>query len=577
MVYRGICSTVATEPNASTLSLQRRALPSILHGLGCKSEVQVKAVTHALSRLSAASLLPARPLAGLPLTVIAGPWSKLVPDSSVDGWGEPQMRVTNAWLAGGGHIQADISDEEAAYDYSWGTEPGTDMVEADLKTFHAGVPSTYVAVWPSELLEAVFPNITDCGIVNPNARKALLDVVLVADMLRGDCPCLKKEYPLFVVLPDVPTLLDSVNQGKTTFCTHYAKAAVPGLAQEMKFRDSTSAPDQRAIAHELRMNGTACLDEFSIPRSTSAFLSRENLASLSTGGAVSAGMVLSNGNEKIMLSHALFMSCKALDMTEDLLTRGIYIFLRALSNEERSMPGVWESLKTARLSILLRLGALAMIQANDLAAKLNARQHSTAGWRYGAHRSLAMILYQIRTGCSDMEAEKAVLDAVLENRNRMIEHMRKADDEGVVMSQQQSRDMRMTLEQMFSETGSPEIKLMADYLNAKATAGAPTAKSASCGMLAKARMAVEGRQDQPLSIGFNQWTNLGSAIGDRMVSTLIGNEVKKRIPEGHGWRIPGMAGVDGWFLFRRKSRADGQTLVSLVQVPAVQGQIIAAP
>jgi hypothetical protein len=565
MVYRGVCSTV--EPSGpSVLALQRLVLPAILHGLGCKSEVQKAAVRHALDRLAVMNLLPAKALTSLPASVIAGPWSMLVPDASVDGWGEPLMRATNAWFAAENRVQADVPDEEAVYDYAWNTEPGEDDQNKDLAAFAAGVPDQYGAIWPSELIGALFPNIMGGGITDPEARKSLLDVCLLGDLMREDCPAFYGEYPIFSVLPEAPTLLDSVNQGKTVFCSQYARACVPSLFKVRKFRDSSSAPDQRAIADEIRRNGTVCLDEFSIPRSHLAVLSRDNLASLTTGGAVPMGKVMSNSNEEISLKHPLFVSAKALDMTEDLLTRGIYIFLRDLSADERSATGVWDILKGPKLAILMRLGALAQIQAHGLVQKLNAMQHSTTGWRWGAHRSLAMLLYQIRTGCSLLEAEQAIVGAVLENRTRMLEHIRRADDEGVTMSQQQSRDMRVTLEQVFSEVGPQEAAHMALYMqNKPATgrSGQTTGMSASIGTLARARMSVDGRQDQPLGVGFNQWTNLGISIGDRMVSTLLGNEIKVRVPEHKGWRLPGMAGVDGWHLVRRRSRVDGQMLVSL--------------
>jgi hypothetical protein len=568
MVHDGKCVMVALESTTNLLAHQRRALPIIMAGLGCVSEVQKKAALYVLNRLTTGDLLGASAYSDLPYTVIAGRWSKLQSDRSVDGWSEAKMRVSNAWVAGGGVIEADLTDEEAVLNYSWPTFPMKDDMVEDLDAFKTGVPDRYHAVWPSEVLTAAFPNLTNCGISDPVARAVMFDVILVADMLRSECPCLRGEYPMFVVLPDVPTLTESVNQGKTTLCLQYAKASVPGLSRAMKFRDSASAPDQRAIADELRRMGTICLDEFSIPRSDNALLSRSNMASITTGGAIPMGLVLKNSNEEVSLKHPLFMSSKALDMTEDLLTRSICLFLRDLTDAEKNAEGVWEFLKTTKLAILMRLGALEKIQRHGLADKLNKMKHSAAGWRFGAHRSVAILLYQLRTSCPLAEAEQAIKIAVAENKVRMMDHARTADDQGVIMSQRESRDMRITLEQLFADVTGNEVKVMADFIVSRSsTSIARMASRTGMKGLMQARMAVDGRQDQPLSVGFNQLTNLGMSVGERMVSNLLANEIKRRIPEQAAWRLPGIAGAVGWFLYRHKGRGDGSLSVTLVHEP----------
>jgi len=572
MVHDGVCTVVKLEGTTNLLAHQKRALPTLIAGLGCKSDVQKAAVMYVLARLTIGDLLPVAPYGELPLVVIAGRWSRLISDRSVDGWSECHMRVTNAWQADSGVVTPDVPDEEAVLEYSWPVHGSTRELVADLDSFKLGVPKQYVPAWPSDLLEAVFPNLTDCGMSDMNARRAILDVVMIGDMIRDYCPHLRGEFPLFLTLPDEPTLEASVNQGKTTFCTQYAKACVPGLSRAMTFRDSTSAPDQRAIADEIRRMGTICLDEFSIPRTNAAVLSRANMAALCTGGAVPMGLVLKNENSELTLRHPLFASAKALDLTEDLLTRGVFVFLRALTDAERTAKGVWEQLKTARLSILMRLGAMAQIEQHGLIDKLNAvTEHSTAGWRYGAHRSLAILLYQIRTGASWDVAAQAIVLAIVENKQRIIEHTRMADDNGVIMSQRESRDMRITLEQLFAEVTGSEAQTMQSYLKSRSSNQLGFAQGrASMKALMQARQAVDGRQDMPIATGFNQVTNLGAAVGERIVSNLLAAEIRKRVPEMTAWRLPGIAGVQGWFLYRHRGTArDGSVGVSMVCEPTM--------
>ncbi len=564
VTYGGKCVLIRLDTVTNLLGQQKRILPIVLAALGCVSEVQVRAVMHAMNRLTVMNLLPALGMGELPYTIIAGRWSCLVSDRSVDGWSECGMRVSNAWVAHNQAITRDIDDEEAVLGFAWSTTQQNIDVTRDLQRFETGVPTTFNPLLPGDVLEYMFPNITECGVADPDARKVLVELVLVADILRSQCPCLYGEYPYFAVLPDAPTLESSVNQGKTTLCMHYAKASVPGISGAMRFRDTNSAPDQRAIADEIRKFGTVCLDEFAIPKMDTALLSRSNLASLTVGMPVAVGKVMSNENEPVRLRHPICLSAKALELSEDLLTRGIYVFLRQFTPAERNRPGVWESLKSAQLGIMLRLGTVAMIEREGFAATLNAMQHSTQGFRYGAHRSLGILLYQHRTKCSWAQAEGAFLAAIATNRAYMSTHIRSADDQGVIMSMRDNRDVRITLEQLFADVTASDAALMKTYIDTKGQ-GMLTFRRATMAQLMRARMAIDGRQDQPLGNGFNQVTNFGGVVGDRLVSTALATEVKRRIPEGAAWRLPGIAGTLGWFLYRYRTRKDNTMLVTIEQ------------
>lgn len=497
-----------------------------------------KALSIVLNGLVYQDLRSAEPIGSLPPTVIAGPWSR-VEHWRGDEWSQVHARVTGVWhLDATGRIVEGLIDPQWVLDYIWPTDAPSSASDHACNEARLSVPPQAVPARPSELFGPIFPNL-----VGSPADMALLDAVILADFLRPDIPELAIEYPIVCILPETPTLVESVNQGKTTLAFQLARVLSPGLPSPIAFRDSSSAPDQRTVSEDIRHYGTICLDEFAMPRSPSHTLSRGNLASLATGGAVAAGRVYENIGASLKLRHPLVISAKALELTEDLITRSVFFYVRQLTDAERNRPEVWRLLSTAKLAYAVRFNAVAFLSSTGFRDTIKTKIASAVSgrWRFGVHRLIAAEL---------IGSAEAVDTALANQRKRFLEHYRIADEQGVITSLREARDTRITLEQFFADLSAFDLQTMADACR-RSGGVAGTDSSfwrASVASLWKARCALlngmtPGQAMQVL-------TSLGYRISDRTAVTALTTEIATRIEPNAALRVPGPAGQSGWFVFR---------------------------
>lgn len=551
-IYRnGKVYEAEIQRSSNVISHQRNLVGLISTAFGVKGhEVVQKWLVSVLSRLTVHDLLPTEPLGALPSTVIAGPWTRLTACRG-DDWAAVHMILEGVWrlVPETGRVVECVSDLDTILSYHWPLGHDDTARKYQQNAARTSIPPQAVPAKPSSLLRDVFPNI-----VGDDDVWLMLDTLLIADQLRPHIPPLANEYPIIFILPDTPTLAHSVNQGKTTLALQLARAFAPGLPAVVAFRDSSSAPDQRAVSEDIRTYGTACLDEFSMPRSASHTLARSNLASLATGGAIAAGRVFENRGADLRLLHPLVISAKAVDLTEDLITRSVFFYVRQLTDAERQRPQIWNLLSTNKLAYALRLNVAMYVRETGLLDTVKARigEASSGGWRFGIHRLIAGIL------ANDPGAADRIIAA---QRRRYTEHTQIADEQGVLLSLREARDVRITLEQFFADLTTFDLHSIADACR-KASVQHGAFWVAPVPALWRARAALMDVASPGAAL--QQLAGLDFRVSDRSAVVALQTEIMARIPPNHALRIPCAAGDDGWFIFHSDRR---NTCIALIHAP----------
>lgn len=409
------------------------------------------ALEWAAANVGADDLIPAEPLSALPGAILAGQWSTLLPAMAdgVPGFLNPGARLSGVWRASQGRVTSYDGDDADCLDWAWNTSSAARSHE-DQRRYARRLPATYPVVAPSTLLKRFFPNWVlpsrDDQPVEHAAYCAIVDAAICASILRSDRDDLMREFPLIAILPISPSAEESTNQGKGLLTQVIAGAFVPGI-QLLTAPDSGSAPDNRAVAGDIELQGTLALDEFQIPTARSHCLSRDNLQSLCTGGQVTAGKVYENSG-KVRLRHSLVVNAKWLDMSDDLVNRTIPLFLDALPDDQRNRVDVKEMLENGQAATMVRLAAVSLVETAGLASlgQPPARVTNEA-WRFTTHRLLAAALFKHAHADLEIswdEALHAIDDARFSFGDDLRRHQQLADETGVSATTQSGINLRLS-------------------------------------------------------------------------------------------------------------------------------------
>lgn len=406
------------------------------------------ALEWAVASLGFDDLIPAEPIAVLPGSILAGPWSSLLPAvrEGTPGFLNPGVRLSGVWRASQGRVTPFDGDEADCLDWAWNTADASRAFD-ERRRFAKRLPSTYSLVAPSTLLKSYFPNwVLPDPVEQPIDHAAyccIVDAIICASVLRSDRDDLAREFPLVVILPISPSAEESTNQGKGLLTQAIAGAFVPGI-QLLTAPDSGSAPDARAVAGDIENLGTLALDEFQIPSTRSHCLSRDNLQSLCTGGSVTSGKVYENSG-KIRLRHSLVINAKWLDMSDDLVNRTVPLFLDALPDGQRNRTDIKEMLENGQISTLIRLAAVATAENAGLAELTHPSARATSGaWRFTAHRLLAAALFKHSQSTGWDEAFAAIDEARSSFGDDLRRHQQMADETGVSATTQSGVNLRLS-------------------------------------------------------------------------------------------------------------------------------------
>lgn len=560
-------------PGATLMGQSRQIMAEIVKNLGIASSKGAVANPLAMAFKTATNsmalnkLLRRRALASLSGLVLCGSWSTLDPDpSAMEGFIQHGFRLQDVWLAQNGRVEKTHGESANILGYDWNIQDAAHAkhyeVRRNLETI---IPETYEAGFASDLFFQAFPNAQTEG-YDRDVLMCLFDAPLIASLIRPEMPLFNREFPIVTFLPSNPTLDDSTNQGKSLAALVYTRIMQPGITRITQALDSGSAPDIRAIADMLRTHGTVCLDEFRVPKAANHPLSSANLFALSTGGSIPIGKVLGNTADSVILQHSLVVAAKAMDVGPDTMNRVVSFYLAPLTNEQRSNGKMIDQLESGALSLKARLGLIALIQEHDIIGQVSARVNGSSNeMRFRGHRTIAQILYKIRTGLDDT----GVIDKTVASlQARFAEHIQEADDSGVLSMMEDGRSLRVRLSSIFTDLSVAEVSTMADHMASKALAERQGYKATTVTELLQARLNIAGLFGKPFSDLLVFLSGSRIRTGNRQVSIALSREIRNTVYHAQGWRLPGHLGLAGWHLFRFDNGTS--QLVALVNVNAAE-------
>lgn len=512
------------------------------------------ALSDAVRNANRSDLLPRRALACLPGSVLYGPWSSYAPDAmACEGFFQHGVRLDSVYFASGGQVRpaSDLDPSpEDLLGYDWNPSPIADGLRNAKAVWEDQLVRRYdTSHWPSEVLAATFPNLRFLC----DAHQSWLDAVLIAQVLRGEVVSLRHEFPLLVFLPSDPTESGSTNQGKSTIAYAVLNALAPG-AVLTKVRASASAPDVRAAAKLIERNGTVGLDEFQLPNGHDAMLSRDNLQSLSTGGSVPIGQVLSNDPMEVQLRAPLVINSKALPMPADLVNRSLVYWLNDLSGEQRGNVAAFDSAKSGRLSLLMRLAAIGMAETHSLIDSVlpAAPTGATDGSRWVRIRSLAIAIHRVRFPALSVEAASAAIDEATRRQSEsQRKHVQLADQCGTLAVLEAGRSGVARLSGLFEGMTDDECVRTRVFAGMRSR---NRPEGATVDDILRARASILGMDDRPLAdlVRFLFGSNHPFCKqGSRAILMAFEAEMANRMPEPDTtWMLPDFAGYSGWRLRR---------------------------
>lgn len=564
VVHLAGVSTIIEPERSNAVGTWGRAKSALLGALGARKPggraqppLGTRAVEAVVEDLDVNNLLRKESLGALPANYLGGPWTMPVPDHSThDGFFQTGLRLSGVWAARDGKVTKDYLDPATLLAYDWNCkDPAAYNKERDL--FSSSLPKEYSKAWPSEVFHDAFPNLDLSWCPGLElAAKALLDVPVAASLVRSQRPEFLTEYPAIVFMPATPSPSDSTNQGKSQAALVYARATNPAITRLVSINDSSSAPDIRTVAGEIRSVGSIAIDEFRPPKNQTHIFAHDNMQALCTGSSVASGRVYENDGTVALRSSPVF-SAKVYEVPHDIQNRSLAHWLGPLTDEMRSRSTVLEEIRTGALSLRMRLGMHAILETTPILENYAAcgRQSSSRGLRFDAHRTLAGCLLAERAKVS-LEEAYSQLDKVIElMHTRMRHHVQLAVDSGLVAAMEFGTALRLRLSYLFDDMGVDEFKKFRATANALAStrAAGPTSGVTPKELLL-AWATLRGMENSPYQSFLTVLTGAKRHVSNRAVVEALRASIYELMPaEGSQWIVSGESGlVEGWVLVRGK-------------------------
>ncbi len=518
-----------------------------------------QAVSAAIAHLEVNHLLRKETLGSLPANLLAGPWTMAVPDhEAMDGFYQTGLRMSGLWSARNGKVGKDHLGQLEVLSYDWNCKNPAAQSEAR-KLFASGLPATYDCAWPSEAFLDAFPNFDlswQPGELGAEALKTLLDVPIAASLIRMERPEFRAEYPAVVFMPSNPSPTDSTNQGKSQAALVYARAVNPAISKLVSINDSSSAPDIRTVAGEIRATGGIAVDEFRPPKNACHIFSHDNLQALCTGSGVASGRVYENEGTVAFRSSPVF-SAKVYEVPPDIQNRSLAGWLGPLTDAMRKRSEVLDQMRNGALSLRMRLGMHAILETSGLAAAYAAagRQSSSKGLRFDAHRTLAGCMLAQKAKVTMDEAYAALDKACEAMQNRMRSHIQTAVDTGLVAAMEFGTALKLRLSYLFDDMTPDEFTKFRQTVNV-AAAGRPggVANGVSGKDMLHAWSTVQNIEGKPYQEYLQILTGTKRHVSNRAVVMALNASIHELVPvEGAQWFLPGTLGtLHGWVMVRAK-------------------------
>lgn len=548
-------------PRASTSLATHTTTPTLCRHLGVPANASSKdahplaATAHDFfTTTNRALLLPRRPLATLPVQVLASPASGYVQDRSRhDPWFEHRLGLDHVWVANDGHVlpAANMSlSSHILLGYDWRPDsiPAT-VLEAMPAWKDRLVPTYDASSWPSQIFADAFPNIR----WRSQGHRALFDAIACLSVVRDCHPILARELPLIVLLAANPADGEHIRNGKSAA----TKALVSMFAPDAPVTGLSTSPsnmEARITLVGLRDHGTVGLDEWQLPSDGNHPLNREAIATLCTGGTRSCGLVLSNEPLHVRLRNPLVVNAKTVALPIDLESRALFLWLDVLSSQQTANGDAYQQAVSGKLGLRMRLSALAQAHATGLAEWVTTMSPSTTqtGWRFGIHRSVAAGILAVRKGYPDLDGGLAEIDEAHGDMIRAYRaHTDAGEASGVLDMVQMGRTLRVTLEQLFDI----DVGAMTNLVTRIRTYA--RAKSFTPSQLMRAVLEPFTASDPngSLSSAFARFTGSKTyeSATPRLLITLLAQDLAARVPiDGSPRYFNAELGLAGWWI-RRES------------------------
>ena len=316
-----------------------------------------------------------------------------------------------------------------------------------------------------------------------------------------------------------------------------ASVVCPGITL-IRTPDTNSAPDLRAIADVIRHHGTAALDEWRQPRTETHYFAHDNFQSLVTGGEVTAGRAYENSGS-IKLSHSVIISTKWCDLPDDMINRCLFWFLGSLSKQQRENAATLQAVRSGRIALLMRLGAWADIEDNDIVGLLEQEPKASGALRFEGIESLARVMCRLR-GLDYNE----YCASVGRMRRRFQQHVHMGVDAG--MNKVVATNLTFGVADLFA-VGPERIDELAQFMKDPKRGGWGTTRT-----LLQSLLRIEGKSpDAPFSALV---TVLGDEIKrktNRQISQLVSKVLKARVRENEYRMLDDLRlAYQGWALVR---------------------------
>lgn len=561
LVHFGGMSTVVPLERSNAFASSHMARSSILAALdarplkGKTEYLTTLALQEVLGSMEHNHLLRKSSFIRLPPTILVGPWTMPVPDmTSFHGFYQTGMRMSGMWRASDGRISKESLDQPEVVEFDWNcTNPAAFAEERAL--FKLGLPETYSEAWPSDIFIAAFPNYDLSWCADDNAVlavKTLLDVPIAASLLRYAHPELAKEYPAVVFMPGDPSPANSTNQGKSQAALVFARATNPAITKLVSINDSSSAPDIRTVAGEIRTTGSIAVDEFRPPKNQTHILAHDNMQSLCTGSSVASGRVYENEGTVAFRSSPVF-SAKVYEVPADIQNRSLPHWLGPLTDEMRKRSEVLDQIRTGALSLRMRLGMHAIMEKSGLvqAYRASGRQSSSRGLRFDAHRTLAAVMLSQRASIT-MDESYALLDHAFESMQRRLRtHVQTAIDSGLVAAMEFGTALKLRVSYLFDGMSLDDFRRFRQTLGVVASRSGATPKD-----ILNAWAEVYNVPGRPYSEYVQILTGSKRNVSNRAVLMALTDSLNEVCPgEGDAWIVPGECGiVQGWQIIKKNDR-----------------------
>lgn len=512
-----------------------------------------------LARLDSNNLLAKKPLSALEAPYLAGPWTTTSPDPlNFDGFYQTGLRLTGVWRAKDGVVNPYIGTQSDIVTYDWNVlNPAAS--ETSRIAFESSIPANYDPTWASDIFLHAFPNWDHRWFPEPElwcAARTLFDLPIAASLLRPICPDLQREYPAVIFMPVSPSPSDSTNQGKSQATLTYARAVNPAITQLLSISDSSSAPDVRAVAAEIRSTGSLAVDEFSPPRNSNHLLSHDNFQALCTGSSVASGRVYENDGQVGFRASPVF-SAKVFDVPPDIHNRSIAHWLGSLTDEMRARSDVLADVRSGRLSIRMRLGLWAIIESHGIAEAFAQapKKSAKSGLRFDCHRTLGMLLMRARLGCTEASAYALLDTAAKIMTDHMRSHVNDAVESGLVAAMEFGSALRLRFNSLFDDMDEERFQAFEGYLKLY---GKPDGNKPRD--FVRAWMESRGLAHRPLMELLPLLTGSRRHASDKAIIVAMAADMAGLLPnKGDTWVLPGDYGLAGWAV-----RATGPELYKLV-------------